>query len=70
MQGNLGRIQHPCGRDCAGRHAGCHAACADWAEYVRKRDATYTQRVEAEQVGAALHSRAERVRKIWEKGRR
>lgn len=70
MQGNTGRIQPPCGRDCAARNAGCHAGCAPWAEYVKKRDQTYTQRVEAEQVCAALHSRQERVRKIWEKGRR
>jgi hypothetical protein len=67
---NIGRVPPPCGRDCESRAAGCHASCMAWAEYVGKRDESYAKRIDAEAVGAALCSRAERVRKIWEKGRR
>ena len=60
---------HPCDKDCENRHAGCHASCERWAEYISKRDALYAQRVEFEQVVAARQNIARRINKIWRKGR-
>lgn len=40
--------ENPChsnGVDCPDRHAGCAATCEKWAEYVRKRNRNYNERL-------------------------
>lgn len=35
----------PCGKDCPDRKAACSANCEKWAQYVKKRNAAYAERL-------------------------
>ena len=39
------RIPSPCTKDCPDRKGGCQINCPRWAEYVKKRDEEYAQRL-------------------------
>lgn len=39
------KIKAPCARDCQERSAECRIACEKWAEYVKRRDEAYEERI-------------------------
>ena len=43
---NARKVRPPCGKSCAQRAVGCHAACDKWAEYVTQREADYAHRAD------------------------
>lgn len=50
-------IKAPCS-NCPNRAVLCHANCAKWAEYEKKRDEVYKQRLERNaQIDAATYRR-------------
>lgn len=51
---NARKVRPPCGKSCAQRAVGCHAACDKWAEYVTQREADYAHRVDVSRVGEAI----------------
>lgn len=38
-------LKQPCVKDCPGRKAGCAVNCEKWAEYLKKREKLYEDRL-------------------------
>ena len=38
-------LEQPCVKDCPGRKAGCAINCEKWAEYLKRREKLYEERL-------------------------
>ena len=56
--------QQPCMRDCPDRKAGCAISCPKWAEYIKKREAEYSRRLDIKRIGEAIRDGYDRIGNI------
>jgi hypothetical protein len=54
----------PCERDCPRRAPGCGATCPEWAEYLKRREKDYANRLQIANVSAARSDGYRRMEKL------
>lgn len=65
---NKGALRkQPCDRNCPRRAAGCAVSCPDWAEYLKRREADYQNRMERQRVKEAMQDGYNRLAQLARK---